>query len=78
MLTPLALGPGVMTPSRTNGVANMLETMKKRASMLAGALPRFPSLVITPTSLHPQGAFAEAQAQYLQPQPSQVGAGGVY
>jgi hypothetical protein len=33
---------------------------------------RFPSLLITADSLTPQGAFAEAQAQYLAPAPDQV------
>lgn len=36
--------------------------MKKRARMLAGDLPRFPSLLITADGTSAQGAFAEAQA----------------
>ena len=35
--------------------------MKKRARMLAGDLPRFPSLLITADGTSAQGAFAEAQ-----------------
>lgn len=61
-----------MSPSRTNGFYNMLQSMKRRASALISALPRFPSLLITKDSLQPQGAFAEAQAAYLTPQPEQI------
>jgi len=68
----LGLGPAVLAPSRANGFANMLEAMKRRARMLVDDLPRFPSLLITADDLVPQGPFAEAQAQYLQPQPQQV------
>lgn len=69
-----ALGPGVLTPGRTNGAANMIEAMKKRARLLAAphTMAVFPSLRITADSLTPQGAFAEAQAQYLQPKQEQV------
>lgn len=35
--------------------------MKKRARLLAGDLPRFPSLLITADGTAAQGAFAEAQ-----------------
>jgi quinolinate synthase len=68
----LGLGPAVLYPSRANGFANMLELMKRRARMLVEDLPRFPSLLIKADDLVPQGLFAEAQAQYLQPQPQQV------
>jgi len=58
---------GPVAPSRVNGFANMLEAMKRRARMLTAELPRFPSLLITADALEPQGAFAEAQAQFLSP-----------
>lgn len=35
--------------------------MKKRARLLAGDLPRFPSLLVTADGTAAQGAFAEAQ-----------------
>lgn len=41
----------------------MAESMKKRARMLAGDLPRFPSLLITAEGTAAQGAFAEAQVR---------------
>lgn len=74
MLSALNLGPAVMAPSRTNGFLNMLETMRKRTVMLTEQLPRFPSLCITGDAITPQGTFAEAQAQYLAPDPAQVDA----
>jgi quinolinate synthase len=44
-------------------------------------MTRFPSLLVTADELRPQGAFAEAQAQYLLPDQKQVweevGQGGV-
>lgn len=60
-LASLGLGEAVLTRSRTNGFANMLEAMKKRARMATADLPRFPSLVISREGLAPQGSFAEAQ-----------------
>ncbi len=68
-LRALGLGGagGAVAPSRVNGFANMLEAMKRRARMLTADLPRFPSLLITADRLEPQGAFAEAQAQFLRP-----------
>jgi quinolinate synthase len=42
--------------------------------MLTEQLPRFPSLLISADSIQPQGAFAEAQAQYLEPDAHQVDA----
>ena len=77
LLQSLALGPAVLQPSRANGFANMLETMRRRTRALAPGgrlLPRFPSLLVTADRLVPQGAFAEAQAQYLAPEQKQVGA----
>lgn len=62
-----------MTPSRSNGLANMLETMKRRSRMLIKDVPQFPSLIIRADELQPLGAFAEAQAEYLKPQPLEVG-----
>ncbi|KAL4457736.1 hypothetical protein ABPG75_012601 [Micractinium tetrahymenae] len=66
-LGQLGLGTAVLTRSRANGFLNMLEAMKKRARMLAGDLPRFPSLLITADGTSAQGAFAEAQNKFLQP-----------
>lgn len=77
----LELGPSLMllaspsTPSRSSAASNILETMKKRARALStnGLMPRFPSLLIGSNGrLEPQGAFAEAQAEYLNPDPSQI------
>jgi len=65
----LGLGPAVLAPSRANGFYNMLESAKKRAGLLVPgyAGPRFPSLVVSADDITAQGPFAEAQAQYLQP-----------
>ena len=71
-LEALALGPALAAPSRTNAFRNMFCALQKRARALQGELPTFPSLLITAESLEPQGAFAEAQAQFLQPAMSQV------
>lgn len=68
----LNLGPGVMAPSRASGAANLLATIQRRTRVLTTQLPRFPSLLITHDSLQPQGTFAEAQAQFLQPNAQQV------
>jgi hypothetical protein len=64
-LSQLGLGPSVLTRSRANGFLNMLESMKKRARLLAGDLPRFPSLLITAEATSAQGVFAEAQVGAL-------------
>lgn len=71
-LEVVPLGPTLLGPSRINGWMNMLESMRRKAQLLAKDVPRFPSLVITADELKPQGAFAEAQAQYLAPDPKQV------
>ena len=41
------LGPSVLTPSRVNGFANMLEAVRRRTRMLTADLPTFPSLLIS-------------------------------
>lgn len=69
----LEWGVGIGVVSRVNPVVNLLEAMKKRAAGLQGVLPRFPSLLISADALIPQGSFAEAQAQYLRPDPAEVG-----
>ena len=71
-LAPLGLGPAVLTPSRTNGFMNMLEAAKKRVRLLTEDLPRFPSLLISADEVVPQGRFAEAQAEFLEPDHEQV------
>ena len=74
-LKALELGPGVLAPSRANGFLNMLEAMRKRAALAAGAPPAaFPSLRVTADAVKPRGAFAAAQAQYLEPDQAQVDA----
>lgn len=62
----------IMTPSRTNGFLNLIETLKRKTRMLVRQFPKFPSLVIRAESLEPLGSFAEAQAQYLSPDPKAV------
>jgi hypothetical protein len=62
----------MMGPSRANGLANMLDTIKRRTRALVKDLPFFPSLRITASELRPQGTFAEVQAQYLRPDQLQV------
>jgi hypothetical protein len=37
----------VLTPSRVNGFANMLEAVRRRTRMLTANLPTFPSLLVT-------------------------------
>jgi len=66
-LAAAGLGPAALTPSRSNGVRNMVEQMRRQARALGRDLPVFPTLRITASSLEAQGAFAEAQAQYLEP-----------
>lgn len=71
-LDSLQLGTALASPSRTNAFRNMLSTLQQRARALFGDLPRFPSLLVTSDTLTPEGAFAEAQAQFLQPDEEQV------
>lgn len=72
MLAPLGLSPAILTPSRTNGFLNMLEAAKKRVRMLTEQLPKFPSLLISADDVIPQGRFAEAQAEFLEPNAAEV------
>eukprot|EP00240_Pyramimonas_obovata_P002887 CAMPEP_0118957224 /NCGR_PEP_ID=MMETSP1169-20130426/61984_1 /TAXON_ID=36882 /ORGANISM="Pyramimonas obovata, Strain CCMP722" /LENGTH=692 /DNA_ID=CAMNT_0006905279 /DNA_START=242 /DNA_END=2320 /DNA_ORIENTATION=- len=75
-LESFGLGGSVVTPSRANGMLNMFEAMKKSARLLTesgkGCSNLFPSLTITADSLTPQGAYAVAQAQYLEPDSAAV------
>ena len=67
-LASLGLDPTLLTPSRTNGFLTLLQAMRKRAHALARTPDAaFPSLIISAHDTVPQGAFAEAQAAYLQP-----------
>jgi quinolinate synthase len=72
LLGGLGLGPAVLAPSRAQGAGNMLEAIKRRTRRLTVELPRFPSLLISSDGVSPQGGFAEAQAQFLQPNQEQV------
>ena len=56
-----------MNVSRTNGFLNLVETLKRKTRMALKEFPKFPSLLITSSGLIPQGAFAEAQSQFLEP-----------
>jgi quinolinate synthase len=71
-LDQLAVGPALGASSRTNAFRNMFLALQKRTRTLRGEYASFPSLLITADSLEPQGAFAEAQARFLQPSTSQV------
>lgn len=74
-LEGLGLGEGVLTPSRTNGFLNMVEALRTRARRLADpAAGGFPSLRISADALVPQGAFAEAQTRFLEPDAARVDA----
>ena len=59
------------TRDRADGAANLAAAMRRRAAALSprGRALRdaFPSLVISADALTPRGAFAEAQARYLEP-----------
>lgn len=50
----------------------MLETVKRKVRLLTDDLPTFPSLLISAYDLVPQGRFAEAQAEFLEPDTQQV------
>ena len=52
------LGPSVLTPSRVNGFANMLEAVRRRTRMLTSDLPTFPSLLITQEGITAQVGLA--------------------
>lgn len=71
-LAQLGIDPALLTPSRNNGFLTLLQAMRKRARQLVHQPPSFPSLVISAHDAVPQGAFAAAQAQYLQPDPATV------
>lgn len=71
-LPALGLGPGVLTPSRSHGLANLLEAIRRRTRQLVSQLPHFPSLLVRAGSVQAQGVFAEVQAQYLTPDQAQV------
>ncbi len=60
------------TPSRANAAHNVWEALRRRVAALVRDYPRFPSLRITKDEITPQGAFAEAQAQYLSPDQKEV------
>jgi quinolinate synthase len=67
---------GAYTRDRADGAANLAAAMRRRAAALSprGAALRdvFPSLIVTADTLTPRGAFAEAQARYLRPEPEGV------
>jgi quinolinate synthase len=67
-----AASGGSIMPSRANAAGNVLEAITRRVRALLHDYPVFPSLLITADQLTPQGAFAEAQAQYLSPDAAQV------
>ena len=71
-LQELGLSPALLTPSRSNGFYTLLQRMRKLAAGLHKPLPSFPSLVIKAGSTEPQGAFAQAQHRYLQPDAATV------
>lgn len=70
----LSLGVGVesLTRSRTNGFLSMLESAKKQVNVLLGGVPLFPSLIVSATRTVPQGAFAESQQKFLEPDARQI------
>ncbi len=68
----LVAGGAVSTPSRANAAHNVWEAVRRRVAALVREYPRFPSLRITKDDITPQGAFAEAQAQYLSPNQDEV------
>lgn len=58
------LGPSVLTPSRVNGFANMLEAARRRTRMLTADLPTFPSLLITQEGVTAQVRPARTAMQH--------------
>eukprot|EP00889_Picochlorum_renovo_P000288 jgi/Picre1/27318/NNA_000287.t1 len=50
----------------------MLESAKKQTNVLLGSPPTFPSLVVSRDGTVPQGAFAESQQKFLEPNKEQV------
>ncbi|KAK9802853.1 hypothetical protein WJX73_008477 [Symbiochloris irregularis] len=75
-LSELGIDPHLLTPSRSNSFLTLLQAMRKRATLLgSGAqLASFPSLIISARETVPVGAFAEAQARYLNPDQTTVDA----
>ena len=77
-VTAFGFGPAVVPRSRANGFMNMIEALRVRARALmlpAGVSSRpFPSLVVSRSGISPQGAYAVAQARFLEPDRSQVSA----
>lgn len=71
-----ALGKAVLAQGGRSAASlpNMLETAKRRVRGLAGGsdLPQFPSLLLTADAIEPQGAFAQAQAEFLRPADAEV------
>eukprot|EP00899_Mesostigma_viride_P003049 jgi/Mesvir1/12745/Mv20420-RA.1 len=71
----LNIPTGVVGLSRTAGLHNIFESMRRAARKLkegAAGLAPFPSLLVSAHSIKAQGTFAEAQRAYLQPNPEAV------
>ena len=71
----LALGPSSLPKSRANGFRNALEAAKRQCRALVDGADRaapFPSLVITADDVAANGAFAESQRAYLEPDAAAV------
>ena len=70
------LGPAVLTPSRANGFANMLEAIKRRTRMLTSDLPTFPSLLIDASGFTAQvpakGSPPQTAKTHLQPKAASI------
>ncbi|RMZ57037.1 hypothetical protein APUTEX25_002269, partial [Auxenochlorella protothecoides] len=62
---------GSLTASRTNGLAALLGAARAAASRALGH-PAFPSLLVSARGVAARGAYAEAQAAYLDPAPEAV------
>lgn len=76
VVSDLGIGPASLPRSRANGFRNMLETVKKQTRLLMAdaKAPPFPSLLITADAITAQGPFAEAQAEFLEPDVAAVDA----